>query len=410
MRWRQTAVSWDRKHPVFVDLALVVTLLALSVVFTAGTASLMAWNITMTLPLAARRSRPVASAVVVFGVAAAHLSTWLTQWSPGTGITPVSGDLMVLVSLYSVTMYGPRWAYRTAAAGSLAGAAIVGGGVTTVTAAPRVGIIAAMMIGLSSMAVFAFALARRSRLEQLDALTERARRLEAERDQQVASGAATERARIAREMHDIVAHSLSVIIAQADGGRYSPEPDAAQRSLSTIAETGRAALADMRGLLGVLRTDSTSADGAVDLRPQPATEQLNELVEQVRSSGLPVSLVRVGTARPLPPGTGLAIYRICQEALTNVLKHAGPQARATVLLKWSDTDLMLEITDDGRGAAAQDDGSGGGVLGMRERAAMLGGMLVAGPRPGGGFRVRAQIPGPGSLATDVRNEPGSEKP
>ena len=308
---------------------------------------------------------------------------------------------MVLVSLYSVTMFGPRWAYRTAAVGSLVGAAALGAAVATTTRRPsRPASSPRPWSALSAMTAFAFGLVRRSRREQVDALHERARRLEAERDQQTAAAAAAERARIAREMHDIVAHSLSVMIAQADGGRYAgaTEPEAAVRSLATIAETGRAALTDMRRLLGVLRTDAgTRGPGPARspaLRPQPAADQIAELVEQVRDSGLEVSMVRMGTPRTLPPGTGLAVYRICQESLTNVLKHAGPQARATVLLQWGPTSLVLEVSDDGRGAAATDDGAGQGTIGMRERAAMLGGTLTLGPRPGGGFRVRAEIPIP----------------
>jgi signal transduction histidine kinase len=255
---------------------------------------------------------------------------------------------------------------------------------------------------LLTLTTFAFSLVRRARRDQIDALQERARRLEAERDQQAVSAAAEERARIAREMHDIVAHSLSVIIAQADGGRYAgqAEPAAAVRSLTTIAETGRAALVDMRRLLGVLRTDEPDEPDDVPtgrlpaLRPQPAVDEVADLVDQVRASGLEVSMVRMGTPRTLPPGTGVAVYRICQESLTNVLKHAGPAAHATVLLQWGARSLILEVNDDGRGAAAADDGAGQGAVGMRERAAMLGGTLTLGPRPGGGFRVRTEIPIP----------------
>src|SRR5665811_1476872 len=196
-----------------------------------------------------------------------------------------------------------------------------------------------------------------------------------------------DRARIAREMHDIVAHSLSVVIAQADGGRYAAgkDPAAAERALGTTAETGRAALADMRRLLGVLRPsagpstseatgerprpgvlpgvggrtgpagDLRSAGRAApvpDLVPQPAVDDVAGLVAHVRDSGVRVSLVRMGTPRTLPPGTGLTVYRICQESLTNVLKHAGPASTATVLLQWAAASLVLEVTDDGRGAAA----------------------------------------------------------
>jgi signal transduction histidine kinase len=207
-------------------------------------------------------------------------------------------------------------------------------------------------------------------------------------------------------MHDVVAHSLSVIIAQADGGRYASatDPEAGVRALSVIAETGRAALTDMRAILGVLRngTAPRAADGGVgpaqdadrQLAPQPAAGDLEALVQQTREAGVAVSLVRVGTPRTLPAGVGLTLYRICQEALTNVLKHAGPAPSVTVLLRWSDEAVQLEVTDDGRGASAVGDGGGHGLLGMRERAAMFGGTVSAGPRPGGGFRVRVLLPTP----------------
>ena len=266
------------------------------------------------------------------------------------------------------------------------------------------------------LSVFAFGLVRRARREAIDALRDKTRRLEIERDQEAQIATAAERARIAREMHDIVAHSLSVIIAQADGGRYAAEQDAtaAERSLTTIAETGRAALADMRRLLGVLRPPepgsgersprttrppATGDPGIADLTPQPQVDDVADLVAHVRASGVRASLVRMGMPRPLPPGTGLTVYRICQESLTNVLKHAGPEPTATVLLQWMPASLVLEVTDDGRGAAAEADGAGQGVLGMRERAAMLGGTLTVGPRPGGGYRVRAEIPIPTPEAT-----------
>uniref|UniRef100_UPI0027E19597 sensor histidine kinase n=1 Tax=Actinotalea sp. C106 TaxID=2908644 RepID=UPI0027E19597 len=134
--------------------------------------------------------------------------------------------------------------------------------------------------------------------------------------------------------------------------------------------------------------------GAPALAPQPAVGDIDQLVEQVRGSGVDVSVVRMGTARRLPPGIDLTVYRICQESLTNILKHAGPSPSATVMLQWKPEALVLQVSDDGRGAAAETDGVGQGVLGMRERAAMLGGTLTVGPRPGGGYRVRAEIPIP----------------
>jgi signal transduction histidine kinase len=207
-------------------------------------------------------------------------------------------------------------------------------------------------------------------------------------------------------MHDIVAHSLSVIIAQADGGRYASraDPEAAARALATISETGRAALSDMRRILGVLRHPGEDHG----LAPVPDEQDLGQLVAQMRQTGLDVSMVRVGTRRTLPPGSGLALYRIAQEALTNVLKHAGPGVRVTVLEQWNPESVTVEVADDGRGAAAEKapGGPGHGLVGMRERAEMFGGHLAAGPGPAGGFRVRAALPLPRTAeSVEASNRP-----
>ncbi|WP_246465172.1 sensor histidine kinase [Ruania alkalisoli] len=346
-------------------------------------------SIGMPMALAWRRTRPVASVVAVYAMALVHVLS---------GVILTASDLTIFAALYAVTVYGPRWARRTALYSALFGCAIVTVWFTTYNGPSSLeaavfssttvfGLLAAMV--LSS---WALGLVRRTRVQQRETLAERAARLEIERDQQAQIATQAERARIAREMHDIVAHSLSVVIAQADGGRYAAahDPEAATKALTTISETGRAALADMRKILGVLRSDQ--ADGP--LTPQPESQDLESLVEQVRDAGLAVSLVRMGQSRPLPPGAGLTVYRIVQESLTNILKHAGPDAHATVLVQWQHANLVLQIDDDGRGAAAGSDGAGQGLLGMRERAGMLGGTLSAGPRPGGGFRVRAEIPVP----------------
>ncbi len=224
----------------------------------------------------------------------------------------------------------------------------------------------------------------RIRIEELEAAL--GRDVEAER----AIAAAAERARIAREMHDVVAHTLSVVVAQADGGRFaaSTDPEAAGNTLGTIAEVGRSALSEMRALLGLLR----DSDEDAALGPQPSLDDVPTLVAATRAGGLDVSFVTTGTPRPLPIGAGLAVYRIAQEALTNVLKHAGPKPRAFVQLTWEDSAVVLTVSDDGRGAAARDDGDGHGLAGMRERAAVFGGTLSAGPRAGGGYLVRATLP------------------
>jgi signal transduction histidine kinase len=254
---------------------------------------------------------------------------------------------------------------------------------------------------LPSLAVMALALAWRWRAS-LTAKNAAAGQAFAQRERQLIAAAAeeAERGRISREMHDIVAHSLSVIIAQADGGRYAAanNPEAAVTALAAISETGRAALADMRGIVRGLREGPPEADPA-RLEPVPHARDIDELIETVRAAGLDASMVRMGTPRDLPPGMGLTIHRIVQEALTNAMKHAGPGARVTVLERWDPTAITLTVTDDGRGAAASGDGQGHGVLGMRERTEMLGGVFMAGPSPTGGFQVRATIPLPSAPVT-----------
>ncbi|MFK0257623.1 sensor histidine kinase [Streptomyces sp. NPDC090445] len=229
-------------------------------------------------------------------------------------------------------------------------------------------------------------------------LVERNQRLEKEREAQAKVAVAAERARIARELHDVVAHNVSVMVVQADGAAYVMDvaPEQAKEALQTISGTGRQALAEMRRLLGVLRTGEPQE--SEDYVPQPDVEQIEVLVEQVRAAGLTVDFEVEGTPRKLPSGVELTAYRIVQEALTNTRKHGGPDARASVRLVYFDDGLGLLVEDDGRGAAHElyedggADGAGHGMIGMRERVGMVGGTLDAGPRPGGGFRISALLP------------------
>ncbi len=339
-------------------------------------------------PLALRRTHPVPSVVAVYVAGLFQLLQGYHSIS--------AASFAIIGSLYSVTAFGPRWASRTALGAGMVGAVLLGFSLTA-DGGLRVAVIVLLIMFPVLLATWAAGMLRGTRHDARAAREERLTRLAVEREQELRLAAQAERARIAREMHDIVAHSLTVMIAQADGGRYAgaTEPAAATHALETIAETGRAALADMRRLLGVLREDDDESAGSPGtLAPQPASGDLEALVEQVRASGLRVSLVRMGTPRTLPPGVGLTAYRICQEALTNVMKHAGPDPTVTMLVQWSPTGLGLEVSDDGRGAAAASEDAGHGLLGMRERAMMLGGTLTAGPRPGGGYRVRAQLPLP----------------
>ncbi|MFC7589115.1 sensor histidine kinase [Nonomuraea antimicrobica] len=227
-----------------------------------------------------------------------------------------------------------------------------------------------------------------TRRRYLEGLEERAERAERERDQQARMAAAAERARIARELHDVVAHNVSVIVVQADGAGYALDSDLEQARLAVmnISKTGRAALAEMRRLVGVLRENE--AEGT-DYTPQPGLDQLDELV---RGSAVPARLRVGGVPAELPEGQQLAVYRIVQEALTNALKHGGPGVSATVEIDYTGPDLVVRVTDDGRGAAAPESPDGHGLIGMRERVGMFGGAVSAGPRRGGGFEVLARLP------------------
>ena len=197
-----------------------------------------------------------------------------------------------------------------------------------------------------------------------------------------------ERGRIARELHDVVAHAISVIVLQARGGRrlLDSEPAETRGALDTIEHTGQQALVEMRRLVGLLR----ESDEELALAPQPTLSRLDHLVDQVRAAGLPVELSIEGEPIDLPPGIDLSAYRIVQEALTNALKHAGP-AQARVSLRYHPDGLEIEIADDGAGTANGDSG-GHGLVGIRERVSVYGGELDAGPQAAGGYAVRARLP------------------
>jgi signal transduction histidine kinase len=460
MGWYERWAQWSEHYRFLVDLLLTLFVGLLVVVLAADVFSptaargvdVMLVSAAVLAPLAWSRTRPVASCVAVFVVCMVQVVA--------LGIpTVLPADLAVLVSMYCITVYGPRWAYLMACGMAVVGPVAVGVALWMANDGSPLNSVPIIILIMAFLAcAFAFGLVRRSRRSMLLAMRDRAERLEIERDQQAQIATAAERARIAREMHDIVAHSLSVIIAQADGGRYAAaaDPAAAQRSLGTIAETGRAALADMRRLLGVLRDDQPStttplglvapdagparpgrpaagtgagravgvvtagatgtpaapgtgappSDGAAPLRPQPDAADIGQLVEQARDDGMKVSWARVGVDRRLPPGVGLTLFRVCQEALTNVRKHAGPRPAVTVLLRWGEEEVELRVDDDGRGLAAAGVAdpaepaptAGYGLLGMRERAEMFGGTLAAGPRRGGGFGVRFVVPIPRASA------------
>lgn len=223
----------------------------------------------------------------------------------------------------------------------------------------------------------------------------RTERLEVEREAQAATAVADERRRIARELHDVVAHSVSVMVVQSGAARrvLDSDPDDAVAALTEVERSGRQALSELRRLLGLMRDGD---ENQAVREPQPTLAGLDDLVKRARDAGLPVDLRQEGNAYALPMGCDLAAYRVVQESLTNALKHGGDGAEATVLLRWTDDHLELDITDTGQGlTATSHDGDGPlgqGLVGMRERVALCGGDLQAGPSVSGGFRVRATIP------------------
>nr|WP_224058623.1 sensor histidine kinase [Streptomyces kanamyceticus] len=254
----------------------------------------------------------------------------------------------------------------------------------------------------ASSLVALFGIAVRSRQDYTGALVERAQRLEVERDQQARLATAAERTRIAREMHDIIGHNLSVITGLADGGSYAAakSPERAAQALQAIGTTSRQALSELRRLLDVLSDD---VPATAELAPQPALSDLDQLIDGVRAAGLPVRSTVRGNPEPVPAGRQLAVYRVIQEALTNTLKHGGPDATATVDVAYAPDGVTVDVTDTGApGTRAEGTGSGRGLTGMRERTSLYDGTLEAGPlpRPPGGWRVHLHLPLPSSIPKD----------
>jgi signal transduction histidine kinase len=327
-----------------------------------------------TLPLAVRRYRPLLVFAITVGALLALLLADVRAFSPG-----------VLVATYTVAAHCPR---RTAAvAGAVAlllfapAHAFAGGNLDVGAAVPAlVSFVAAWLLGDNL----------RTRRAYLRELEEKAERLEREREEDERRAAAEEQARIARELHDVIAHNVSVMVVQAAGGRevFDTNPGRAREALASIEATGREALAELRRLLGVARAQE---DGSASLAPQPGLEHLETLVEQVRSAGLAVEITVEGERRAVPAGVDLSAYRVVQEALTNTLKHAFAQ-HASVVVRYGERELVVEVLDDGAGpprAGAQD---GRGLLGMQERVGLFRGELRTGSRPEGGFRVSARFP------------------
>ena len=339
-----------------------------------------------TLPLAARRRFPgaVLALSVGSGLAVAAI-----------GLPPVVLGVAILVAVYSVAAYGDRWVSLAGLAAAELGSAAVqltpGGFQAPTVVSNALVVAAAWLLGH-------FVGVRRAytaRLEERTAeLEERTAQLDQAREELARRAVIQERLRLARELHDVVAHAMSVIAVQSGVGAHvaDTQPQEAAKALAAIEATSRAALTELRRLLGVLRQNSEPQG---DLAPVPGLADLDSLLAEVAKAGLAVRLRVEGAPTQLPAGVDLSAYRIVQEALTNVVKHAGP-ARAQVRIRYGDQDVTVAVTDNGRGvmALAGDGrvGTGHGLIGMRERVAAFGGDLEVGPCPGGGFRVAARLP------------------
>ena len=322
------------------------------------------------VPLAMRRRWPIE----VF---------WLVL-AGSAGVDLLTGNLNpagLVVALYTIAAH----AERPSALRAVTGAAAVAAFLIVHDRAYNFGVV--VVLALLAVA-WAVGDNMRTKRAYLRALEERAVRLEREREQHALRAAAEEQARIARELHDVIAHSVSVMVVQAAAAEdvFDCQPERSRQALQAIEATGRSALTELRRLLGVVRMPAETGSYA----PQPGLDALDALVEQVRSAGLPVELVVEGTRDAVPVGVDLSAYRIVQEALTNTLKHA-EATRADVVVRYAGSELVVEVVDDGQTAAVPGDG-GQGLIGMRERVALYGGELDAGRRDKGGFGVRASFP------------------
>jgi signal transduction histidine kinase len=362
--------NWLRRHPFLVDVVLVLALGAVYVgraVHVHRSAGGLALALLQVAPLLVRRRYPVAVLAVVAAACALDTAVY-------TSGVPVAAA----VAAYTVAAERGRMESLVVASIAAFGVAL------TALAADGPSQALGDLVPFAAAWVFGDNLGTRRAYTR--ALEERAERLEREQEREAARAVAEEQARIARELHDVIAHNLSVMVVQAAAAKdvFDARPEDAREALGTIEATGRGALAELRRLLSAVR-----GDGA-DFAPQPDLRQLDELIEQVRTAGLQVVLQIEGDPRPLPAALELSAYRVVQEALTNTLKHAHASS-VEVALRYCDDALDVEVRDDGTGNG-DGPGTGHGLIGMRERVGVFGGSLDAGPAPGGGFAIAARFP------------------
>ncbi|MCB0990673.1 MAG: sensor histidine kinase [Acidimicrobiales bacterium] len=391
----QRASDWVRDHPTYADLLVALTVMIGQVGATAAVgpvgseqeAGVFAYSLVIvsSLLLVGRRIRPLEVVSV---------STFLTVvfW-----VSDYAGtiDFSMWLAFLSATAYGGydrRHVWRvTGTCIAVASITAVVGVIVPSEDLPPAAVPAVVVFQGTAAAIGEAAFQRRQKIELLE---QRASALESDLDTKARLAALDERARIAREMHDIIAHGMSAVVVQAGAARrvMDTNPDAASEALGNIEKIGRDSVDEMRRMLGLLRDERRG----IDLEPQPSFDDYHELIARARDAGVDASFEIRGNQRPLPPGLELTGFRIVQEALTNVIRHAGRPVTARVSVSYGDANVVVEVVDDGLGAAASSstNGTGHGLLGMSERADVYGGSVHARPRPGGGFGVTATLPIP----------------
>jgi signal transduction histidine kinase len=386
-----------RRHPLVADLTLAVALAALAAVTglvlvapraqvePPSTPVMVAWAVALAAPLVLRRRWPL----VVLAVTTLHFTRY---WAIGQ-LNEIASWVILGLAIYSAAAYADR---RRVCGACLLW--LIGSGVVQSARAGPIGAVEVAAIAMFDALPFLLAwplgtMMRRLR-EYRAVLEERNRQLDQEREVNARRAVLEERVRIARELHDVVAHHVSVMGVQAGVARrlFDRDPAEAVAAIGSVETASRQAIADLQQLVGVLRRQEEGDD----LAPQPSLQRLPELVEHMRRAGLPVELTVQGRQGRLPAGVELSAYRIIQEALTNTLKHAGP-AQAGVTVRYGNGSVELEVVDDGRGPPPGRPRTGSkGLVGMRERVSLYGGRLDVGARPGGGFRVHAVLRSGGS--------------
>ena len=328
-----------------------------------------------TLPYVVRSRYPFAVLFMTYSALVVYVGLAYNE-----GVVP----LFVLIGLYTVGAHRPARMAVAAYAFTIVGLLAL-----LPSDAPGFGADSVLTSGALFGAAVLFGATVQGRRLRLEAVEQRAVALEREQDEEARRAVADERLRIAQELHDVVAHSMSVIAVQAGAGMHviDREPEQAKLALEAISATSRSTLRELRRLLGVLRDDGAGAA----YEPTPGLADLERLAHDVSATGVAVEVSMVGDLGAVPPGIDFTAYRVVQEALTNVIKHAGP-ARARVRIDATPSGLRIEVSDDGRGVNGRSDGTGHGLIGMQERVAVFGGALETGPTAGGGFRVAADLP------------------